>query len=396
VADIDFPEWADEMLSIDLPMLRSRGEGQELEYKKEFPQNASNLGKEIAAFATSNGGTILIGVADSGDLAGLPPCKTSEGRDQMIRRLEGISKGTVKPAITPTAKFAIENDVVVLVITVPKGTQPVYYSNNIPYLRHLTEARPAEPHEVVDLVSETLNISTLTESESIEKSQFYSEMARLLIEILIIAEQADKRRLNPWLDIWKSEYVYSASELRELSVSQLAIDENLDGKLKELADALDYVGNLRLTTGMGNVLEDSIETVGRIAQEVLKQHIQSVPLSDSSLEYVRDKVVSSSRKLNDIISRTDDMINSGRIEEFQEEASDIGHSVLKLSYYNLELLGDNFGDQLKCIGRELHLTETMLISMDGGASVRNIVNHVNKYADKLNDLVMEIHTNEAA
>src|SRR3990172_1448125 len=94
------PDWADEALSRDLPVLRSRGESQELEYKSEFPTNARDLGKEIAAFASSNTGTILIGVADSGDLIGLPECKSPEGRDQVIRRLEGISKGTVKPSIT--------------------------------------------------------------------------------------------------------------------------------------------------------------------------------------------------------------------------------------------------------------------------------------------------------
>src|SRR5258705_138303 len=98
------PNWADESLSRDLPILRSRGEGQELEYMATFPSNTRELAKEIAAFATSNAGTILIGVGDSGDIVGLSSCATAEGRDQLIRRLEGISRGTVQPAVTPTAK----------------------------------------------------------------------------------------------------------------------------------------------------------------------------------------------------------------------------------------------------------------------------------------------------
>ena len=65
---MDIPSWADEGLSKDLPVLRSRGEGQNLDYKGKFPENTSDLAKEIAAFATSNQGTILIGVSDPGNL----------------------------------------------------------------------------------------------------------------------------------------------------------------------------------------------------------------------------------------------------------------------------------------------------------------------------------------
>ena len=126
---------------------------------ENFPANARELAKEIAAFATSNAGTILIGVSDSGELVGLPSCATADGRDQIIRRLEGITRGTVRPAVTPTARFALENGVIVLVLSVPKGLQPVYYSSNTPYVRHLTEARPAEPHEVIERVTEYLQRS---------------------------------------------------------------------------------------------------------------------------------------------------------------------------------------------------------------------------------------------
>ena len=107
VIEMKIPGWADERLSRDLPILRSRGEGQDLEYKEIFPENTRDLAKEIAAFATSNTGTILIGVSDSGDLVGLSSCKSTEGRDKILQRLEGISRGTVKPSITPTAKFDV-------------------------------------------------------------------------------------------------------------------------------------------------------------------------------------------------------------------------------------------------------------------------------------------------
>lgn len=64
------PEWADQKLSADLPVLRARGENQDLEYMQAFPENVRELGKEIAAFATSNQGTIVLGVSDREQIAG--------------------------------------------------------------------------------------------------------------------------------------------------------------------------------------------------------------------------------------------------------------------------------------------------------------------------------------
>jgi len=111
---MEIPSWADNQLSNDLPILRAQGEGQHLEYKRVFPENTSKLAKEIAAFATSNQGTILIGVSDSGDLVGIDGANDLTVRDNLLKRLEGICRGAVKPSITPIAKFAIENKLVVL------------------------------------------------------------------------------------------------------------------------------------------------------------------------------------------------------------------------------------------------------------------------------------------
>ena len=39
---MSIPEWADIQLSKDLPILRSRGENQDLEYESSFPRSDSN------------------------------------------------------------------------------------------------------------------------------------------------------------------------------------------------------------------------------------------------------------------------------------------------------------------------------------------------------------------
>ena len=158
---MNIPNWADEPLSNELPVHRARGENQDMEYMESFPKNTQDLGKEIAAFATSNPGIILIGVSDDGELIGIDDTSTSEERDTYLRRIEGICKGTIKPAITPTVKFACEDEKTVIVIFVPKGRQPIYYSNGKPYVRHITESRTAEPHEVIEFIQKLLPVSTI-------------------------------------------------------------------------------------------------------------------------------------------------------------------------------------------------------------------------------------------
>lgn len=395
VIETNIPEWADKRLSRDLPVLRSCGESQELEYKKIFPKNTRDLAKEIAAFATSNTGIILIGVSDSGDLVGLPSCQSSEGRDKILERLGGITRGTVKPSITPTAKFALEDDSVVLVVTVPKGKEPIYYSSDIPYIRHLTEARPANPHEVVERITEHLERRdiSLAESESLaevvsdEKIEMYSDLAQFLVDVLIFADQFEEREVNPWLDMWRSEFGYTASELRDLAASQFSVDEGIDSELKELSDLLDHVATLRLTLGSGDDLRSATEAASEQAGDIFERYVGEVALSKSSLSHIREAIITSSRKLQDLSSRAEEMSNSGHLEELQTEASDLGHLILKASYYNIDSFGEGIKKLLRSVGRSLHLTETMRLYMDGGISMQAVVDRVQCCNEDLQSII---------
>jgi hypothetical protein len=386
------PNWADENLSKDLPILRSRGEGQHLEYKEIFPQNTRDLAKEIAAFATSNQGTILIGVSDSGDLVGINGADNQEERDNLLKRLEGICRGTVKPAITPVAKFAIENDLIVLVINVPHGKQPIYYSNNIPYVRHLTEARPAEPHEVLELITEHLTNQSLRESGNATdgRSDFYSNLARVVGEVLIYADQASDREINPWLDQWRSEFGYSAAELRDLSAQDIAIEENIADELKEIASSLDEVASLRLTLGCGPKLKQLTEQAKEKLTAIKKGKIDSIQLSADSIMQIKDTIIMTARKLHDLVNRSKNMVETGKIEELQTEASVFGHQLLKISQYNIDVIGDGIKEKLTSIGRDLHLVETMRLYMDGGKSLQAIIDKISDCENSLEQLVGQL------
>jgi predicted HTH transcriptional regulator len=92
---MNLPEWAFPDVSARLPEIRQRDEGQDVEFKEDFPKQAHNLGSEIAALATSGGSTILIGVHNNGDVSGLEVA-TEDDRDDVIHRAQNIVR-TVEP-----------------------------------------------------------------------------------------------------------------------------------------------------------------------------------------------------------------------------------------------------------------------------------------------------------
>lgn len=384
------PEWADAQLSKDLPVLRSRGENQDLEYKSEFPQNARDIGKEIAAFATSNNGTILVGVSDDGGLVGIDTALKNEGRDEILRRVEGICRGTIKPAITPTARFAFEDEKAVLVLLVPKGSQPVYYSNNIPYVRHITESRPAEPHEVVELVKGHLSSAELEKTEDDPFSDLISQVAPLIFDVIIFGEQQEDRSVNPWLDMWRSQYQQIAVDLRELAIQDISTQRGLDKKLNKLADSLDKVANMRLYLGCGEELNKLIEDGLSKARFFKQTEIDSIPISKDFFAQVKDAIFSNSRKLQNLNERAKEMIEQGRLEELQSEASGLGYLLSRLCLYNIGQIPSDLKEKLHVIAKELHLIETMRIHMDGGRSLRAVQDKINDLNIQLNELIPQI------
>src|SRR4051794_21584287 len=77
------------------------GEGQTVEFKLAFPAQARDLAHEIAAFARAGaGGTVYLGISDSGDVVGLQGEAGDLTQASLRDRVEGIVRG-VAPAVAP-------------------------------------------------------------------------------------------------------------------------------------------------------------------------------------------------------------------------------------------------------------------------------------------------------
>lgn len=136
---------------LDIADLIGDGEGQAVDFKDYGSVDSADLQRDlarhIAAFATSGGGVLLIGVRNDGSISGISGADTIEGRDRWRKALFASSRG-VKPAIIVASEFVDVDGAMVLAVRIPRGREPVYYFSNRPYVRDGQASRPAEPDEV--------------------------------------------------------------------------------------------------------------------------------------------------------------------------------------------------------------------------------------------------------
>ena len=365
----------------------------------EFPANLRELAKEIAAFATSNAGMILIGITDDGEICGIANVESVDQRDFLLKQVQNICNGAVRPAITPKARFAVTNGKTVLVLTIPRGRQPVYYSHKIPYLRHITESRYAQPHEIVERVREWLEESATTpvdDDDTVEQGQLVSDLAGILVEVLIYGDEAEYREINPWLDMWLAHYGQVARELRDMAATDTAVGMQLDERLREVANGLEEVTTFTFYLGYGSEFSDLLDRVLTQVRKLKADVIDSKPLSQESLQEVQPVVARCARQLTDLNNRAETMAYDGRLEELSGEAAEIGHTLLRLAYYNVDAVADGLSERLKEIGRGLHLLETAELLIDGGTSIEKTVGRISELAQLLTNLTADLEMPDSA
>lgn len=184
----DFPPWADSAASQRLLEICAQGEGQRIEFKERLPSQGHDIGKSIAAFASSNAGLLLYGISNDGSVVGIENGHDSEVRDQISQRVFNAAKD-VRPPVHPTVVWASQDGKAVCVVEVERGFDAIYYSNQRPILRRGCTSRPAEPSEVEQAFR--LRYSTNTESEALPSSR---QIAERMSSVL---KKMNKNRLEP-------------------------------------------------------------------------------------------------------------------------------------------------------------------------------------------------------
>ena len=104
------------MTETDLLQALARGEDSRHQFKRDAT-NADGMAAELAAFANSGGGTVFLGVADDGSIAGLDAAA--------VRRLNQLISNAacqhVRPPLHPQTHNVQTAQGLVLVVSVPDG-----------------------------------------------------------------------------------------------------------------------------------------------------------------------------------------------------------------------------------------------------------------------------------
>lgn len=130
------------------------GEGWHVELKERMPDQARDMAREIAALSSQvDGGSIFIGVRDDGTVVGAEDAATLSERDSWRHRIAQIATKTVRPPNPVTVYFPEHAGSVVVKIWVPEGSAPIYYVDDIAYIRNIDESRKATHEEVEDFIA---------------------------------------------------------------------------------------------------------------------------------------------------------------------------------------------------------------------------------------------------
>lgn len=112
------------MTDKELMEILELGEDSKIQFKKIF-NSPDSLAAEIGAFANSEGGRILVGVNDNGEIIGLTKNEIAR-YNQMI---SNVCSQKIEPSISVTTQNIKCGDKIVMVISVPIGSNKFYMSN---------------------------------------------------------------------------------------------------------------------------------------------------------------------------------------------------------------------------------------------------------------------------
>jgi ATP-dependent DNA helicase RecG len=110
----------------ELKSIAAQGEDSRLQFKLDI-RNVDTLAAEMVAFSNSEGGRILIGVTDAGEVKGVP--RSEVGRINQI--ISNAASQHVRSPISPTTEnLAVAASRVVIILTISKGIDKPYFDRN--------------------------------------------------------------------------------------------------------------------------------------------------------------------------------------------------------------------------------------------------------------------------
>jgi ATP-dependent DNA helicase RecG len=182
------------MADVGFSTLIAQGENLHVEFK-QWPVQPDDLAATIVAFANTDGGQLLLGVDDRGQVTGI----TEDERDRIAQAIDNVAFHNIHPPATVVLETVVSSQgQTVLIARIPKGSQRPYRTNRgVYYIRTASGRRHASREELLRLfqASESLYYD---ETPMLSTSQLDIE-AQAQADIFELARQrgADIATIDP-------------------------------------------------------------------------------------------------------------------------------------------------------------------------------------------------------
>lgn len=106
--------------SISIDDIIEEGETEILEFKGGWPDSATQIAKELAAFANTWGGVLIFGISDDHEVVGVKDV------DEMKNRVTGVAHQNIDPSLDVSIETRGVDDEEIVLVKVPRGPDQPY------------------------------------------------------------------------------------------------------------------------------------------------------------------------------------------------------------------------------------------------------------------------------
>ena len=373
-----------------------RGENQELEFIVDFPHNARELAKEIAAFATSNLGIIFLGISDNGGKKGVKKNGKSiqQLKDELQNRIAGIIRSTIRPSMNIIIDFIEENDLLYVKITVPKGTEPVYYVGNTPYIRILTSSSPATPEQVKEL-HRTYFQQWGSSEELNEQKQVFIDILAQLSDFELLWSDHNNRLINPDIQQLKYDIDSTGKSLIEYSLNKNLQGIDLSKELKEIGEMMEDLSRHKFSIDGGksvSTFKDNGHQILEKVTQLMTRIKKRIDIDPEEVKKINDNFIKNIQETNIYWDKRYKFLENRELSSLKEHLRRLAYNFYRISNVPSQSSSLSYSVELKHVAikiRELSSIKYFMMSR-GYNPIKAIEKDMNRLIQTLNKIKNEI------
>ena len=221
-----------------------------------------------------------------------------------------------------------------------------------------------------------------------QQQEFLARLDNDLITLLIVGEEYEQLRVNPWLGYAHTHFETAAETLRQRALEDIATKLEVDSKLRAIADLLDKASQESRYMNRGANAQQIVQQAMEKTQNLKAQYVDVHGMSQDVRAELLSELKRIQRKLEDFASRAQAQADSGRLNKVQYAAERNGISILRIAYRCLDCIKPGLEKELQEIGHELTLIRTQMIYCDGGRSAKAIVEKIKRNSERLNAVLL--------